>query len=363
MSISNLLKSGKKRVIIPVAIIILVIFGFNFFAPKKRLPLQFTQVIRRDIKEIVASSGTLTGKDVVNLKFKSSGRIAYINVKAGDRVFAYQTIAGLDTKLLSIDLQQAQNTLRDKQASAEKVEDDVKDHSKDETYTQRSTRTTAQVARDNAVDAVKEAQQALLDANIYTPIAGIVTQAPITFGQYVSSSDLIAQVADISSIYFETDVLEADISKISLGLKAEITLDAFGEKVFTGVVDQIIPQAKTTSSGATVVPVKVKLDPTKMTFINGLSGQASVIVKTSQNVLTLPREAVRDDNTVFIQKNGSVSPAKVVPGIYSDTEVEIKEGLEDKEKVLLNPPANDTGTRNRSPLQGIFRFFGGSRGR
>lgn len=363
MKIPHIFQLPRKQAILLIVLIILGIVGFNFFAPKKQPPLQFTQVIRRDIKEIVASSGTLTGKEVVNLKFKSSGRIAYINVKAGDRVFAYQTIAGLDTKLLSIDLQQAQNTLRDKQASAEKVEDDVKDHSKDETYTQRSTRTTAQVARDNAVDALKEAQQALLDANIYTSIAGIVTQAPLTAGQYVVSSDLIAQVADISSIYFETDVDEADISKISLGLKAEITLDAFGEKIFTGTVDQIIPQAKTTSSGATVVPVKVKLDPTEITFINGLSGQASIIVKTAQNVLTLPQEAVRDDHMVFIQKNDNISPVKVTPGIYSDTDVEIKEGLEDKEKVLLNPPANDTVSRNRSPLQGIFRFFGGSRGR
>lgn len=354
MRLPHVLKPGNRKIIILSAVIILIlaIFVFNFFAPRKQGSLQFTNVIRQDIKETVTSSGTLTGKKVVNLKFQSAGRLAYINVKAGDRVFAYQTIAGLDSKLLSIDLQQAQNTLRDKQAAAEKVEDDVKDHSKDETYAQRSTRTTAQVARDNAYDDVKAAQQALLDAHIYTPIGGIVTQAPQTPGQYVSSSDLIAQVADISAIYFDSEVDETEISKISLGQKAEITLDAFGEKVFTGTVDQIIPQVKTTSSGATIVPVKIKLDSTEVTFINGLSGQASIVVKMAQNILTLPQEALWDDNTVFIQKNGSISPAKVIPGIYSDTFVEIKEGLIGEEKVLLNPTSQNIGSiRNR--------FFGG----
>lgn len=352
MRFSQILKPSKRKIIIFSVVIILAIFVFNFFVPSKQGSLQFTKVIRQDIKETVTSSGTLTGKKVVNLKFQSPGRLAYINVGAGDRVFAYQTIAGLDTKLLSIDLQQAQNTLRDKQAAAEKVEDDVKDHSKDETYAQRSTRTTAQVARDNAYDDVKAAQRALLDANIYTPIGGIVTQVPQTAGQYVSSSDLIAQVVDISSIYFDSEVDEADISRISLGLRAEITLDALGEKVFTGVVDQIIPQAKTTPSGATIVPVKIKLDKTDATFINGLSGQASIIVKMAQNVLTLPQETLRDDNTVFIQKNDSISPVKVTPGIYSDTLVEIKEGLIDEEKVLLNPPADVNGlNQNRSPLR------------
>lgn len=354
MRLPHVLKPGNRKIIILSAVIILIlaIFVFNFFAPRKQGSLQFTKVIRQDIKETITSSGTLTGKKVVNLKFQSAGRLAYINVKAGDRVFAYQTIAGLDSKLLSIDLQQAQNTLRDKQAAAEKVEDDVKDHSKDETYAQRSTRTTAQVARDNAYDDVKAAQQALLDANIYTPIGGIVTQAPQTPGQYVSSSDLIAQVADISAIYFDSEVDETEISKISLGQKAEITLDAFGEKVFTGTVDQIIPQVKTTSSGATIVPVKIKLDSTEVTFINGLSGQASIVVKMAQNILTLPQEALWDDNTVFIQKNGSISPAKVAPGIYSDTLVEIKEGLIGEEKVLLNPTSQNIGS-NRN------RFFGG----
>lgn len=364
MRILHFLHPSKKKAILVVILIIISIVGFNLLSPKKQTPLQFSEVKRQDIKETISSAGSLTGKDVVNLKFKSSGKLAYIKVKAGDSVLAYQTIAGLDTRLLQIDLQQAQNTFRDKQAIAEKAEDDVKDHTKDESFAQKVTRSTAQVARDNAYDEVKASQQAILDANIYTPISGIVTQTPIPFGQFVSSSDLIAQVADISSIYFETEVDEADINKIAKDQKAEIKLDAYGERIFRGIVDQIIPQTKSTSSGATVIPVRIKLEDADLNFVNGLSGEASIIVNQAQSTLTIPQEALRDDNTVFVQKDGTISGLKVIPGIYSDTEVEIKSGLNQGEKILLNPPAiGNTVGQNRSPLNQFMRSLGiGSRG-
>lgn len=339
MKIVRILKLNKRRIVIVAVILLAAILGFNYFTRPKDQTLQLASVTKQDIRSTVSSSGSLTGKNVADLRFKSSGKLAFINVKAGDKVFAYQTIAGLDTKLLEIDLQQARNTLRDKQATAEKVEDDIKDHSKDETFAQKATRSTAQVARDNAYDEVRAAEKALQDAYIYTPIAGIVTQAPYVAGQNVSASDVIAQVVDFSQIYFDTEIDEADIGKIALGQKAEVTLDAYADKVFEGKVDQIIPQTETTSSGATVVTVRIKLTNPDITPINGLSGQTSILLSEAKNTLTLPIEAVRDDDTVFVQTTQGLKPQKVEVGIKSDTDVEIKMGLNEGEKVVLNPPA------------------------
>lgn len=338
MKIPHILKLSKKRIIILAVILLAAILSFNFLSRPKNKALQFARVTRQDIKSTVSASGTLTGKNVADLKFKSSGKLAFINVKAGDKVFAYQTIAGLDTKLLEIDLQQARNTLRDKQAAAEKVEDDVKDHSKDETFTQKATRSTAQVARDNAYDEVKAAEKALQDAYIYTPISGIVTQAPFVSGQNVSISDVIAQVVDFSQIYFDTDIDEADIAKISPGQKAQVTLDAYHVKTLEGEVDQIIPQTKTTSSGATVVKVRIKLSDPDITPINGLSGQAGIILSQAKNALTIPIEALGENNMVIVQNEKGQQKVKVLPGIQSDTDVEIKMGLQEGDKIWSNFP-------------------------
>ena len=366
MRIPNILKPSKKKVVILVFLVIAAILGLNFFGQKKQAPLQFASVKKQDIKSTVASSGTLTGKDSTNLKFKSSGKLAYINVKAGDKVTSGQVIAGLDTQDLSITLQQAQNTLRDKQAIAQKAEDDVKDHASDESFAQKVTRTTAQAARDSAFDTVKAAQRAFQDAVIVSPIDGIVTAAIAINGQIVGGSDVIAQVVNTSSIYFDTDVDEADISKLSVGQESEITLDAYGDQIFKGSVDQILPQTKQTSSGATVVTVRIKLDNPKLTFVNGLTGQASIIISEEKNVLTIPQEALREDDSVVVQTTDGTRPKKVTPGIKSDTDVEIKQGILEDDKVLLNPPAPTTRlnqNRSNNPLGGIFRFLGGGRGR
>ena len=340
-----------------VVLTVAIILGLNFFFKPKQQTLQFAQVKREDIVSIVSSSGTLTGKNVVDLKFKSSGKLSYINVKVGDQVYHGKVIAGLDTQQLSIELQQAQNTLRDKQALVDKALDEVKDHASDETFTQRVTRTTAQVARDNAYDSVKAAQRAFQDDVIISPIAGLITKAPYIPGQIIGP-DAVAQVVDFSQVYFDSEIDEADIGKISLRQKAEVALDAYPDQVFKGEVAEIIPQTETTSSGATVVTVRINLGNPEITPINGLSGQASIILEQAKNALTIPQEALREDNTVIIQSGEGLKSQKVTPGIYSDTDVEIKEGLKENDRVLLNPPADLNGrSRSQNPLGRTFRFL------
>lgn len=346
MGIPKFLKSNKKKTAVFIVLILAVILGFYFFGTKRPVLLQFTQVKKQDIKSSVSASGTLTGKSSANLRFKVAGKLAYINVKTGDKVFAGQILAELDTQDLSITLQQNQNTLRDKQATVDKVLDDI--HlfqygnggfanvgTSNETMTQLQLRTTAEVVRDNAFDSVKAVQRNFQDTVIISPIDGLVTQAIQLPNQAVTSADLIARIVDTSAIYFDTDVDEADISKISVGLPAEVTLDSYPDKIFKGTVDQILPQVKTTSQGATVVTIRIRLDHLDTFFVEGLTGQASIITEEAKNALVVPLEALREDNTVVLQNDKGLIPQKVTPGIRSDTDVEIKEGLQEGEKVLL----------------------------
>ena len=335
----SFLKLTRKKVIIAAVIALAAFLIFNFFLKPKPAVLQFAEVKYQDIRSEVSSSGSLTGKDSVNLKFKSAGKLAYINVKSGTILRKGDVIAGLDTQDLSIKLQQAQNTLRDKYAIVDKILDDVKDHSKDESFIQRQTRTTAEVARDSAYDEVKAAQRAFQDAVIVAPFSGLITQSSVVAGQTVLTSDTIAQLVDNSEVLFDTDIDEADIGKVKPGQPAEITLDAYESQTFKGTVAQILPQTKTTSSGATVVTARIKLETPPAEFVNDLSGQSSIIVDEVKNALTIPQEALRDNSTVVISVNKKLEAVKVETGIASDSDIEIKTGLGVGDKVVLNPPA------------------------
>lgn len=320
-----------------VGLIAIVALGFFMFSGnKKPALLQFASVKKQDIRQEIAGAGTLTGKNSASLHFKNSGRLAYIKVSAGDKVIKGQVIAGLDTQDLTIALRQAQNTLRDKRAIVDKIKDDNKDVTS-ETYVQRQTRTTAEVAQDNAYDSVLAAQRVFQDTVIISPIAGVVTKADFLPGQNVSVTDIITQVVDFSAIVFFAEVDEADIAKVAIGQQAKITLNAYGDLVFQGKVSEILQETKTTSNGATVIIVKILLDDQSVKNIAGLNGQVNIVTQEKDNVLSIPLDALQNDNTVFVKTSQGLKRQKVEVGFKSDTEAEIIRGLKEGDQIVTNP--------------------------
>lgn len=350
-------------------VVLVVALLFIFARPKKQAPLQYATARRGTIKAVVSASGELAGKNSINLKFRSGGKLGTLNVAVGDNVNRGDVVATLDTQDLNITLQQAQNTLRDKQAAVDKVLDDI--HlsqygnggssnigTANETQTQRQARTDAETARDSAVDTVKSAQRAFQDAVISAPFSGVVTSVPVVAGQVVGASDTVLQLVDESETFFDTDVDESDIAKVSVGQHAEIALNAYPDKTFSGAVTQILPQTKITSSGATVVTTRISLPATAIHFVPGLNGQVSIITDQKTSVLTLPQETIRDDDTVIVkEKNGNLHPVKVTIGLKSDTDVEIKSGLKEGDQVLTNPALFKDSSNSLNPLARLLRGF------
>lgn len=347
LSFQRVKKIPRKLIII--GLIAMVILAFLVFPRGTEQTLDFYSVKRQDIKSTVSASGTLTGKTSIDLKFKSSGKISSINVKSSDKVYQGQVLANLDNDVQSIVLQQVQNSLRDRQAIVDKILDDI--HlfqygmggfsnvgSLNETMLQRQLRTSAEVARDNAFDEVKLAQKAFEDTLIVAPAEGTITEVNFVAGQNVGTQDLIFRMIDTQENLFDAEIDEVDIGKVEIGQKAEITLDTYADKVLEGKVSEIIPQVETTSSGATIITVRIILGNPEITFINGLSGQAAVILSEAKNVLTIPVEALKGEDMVVVQDGTVLKEVKIVKGIQSETDIEIKEGLKEGDKVFLNPP-------------------------
>lgn len=332
-----------------VLLIILAVAGFIFYSRGKNQPkVEYVSTKKQDLKVEVSTSGVLTGKNSALLHFKTAGELSYLNVKVGDSVFAGQTLAGEDTQDLAIALQQAQNNLRAQQANTEKTLDDI--HlfqygnggfgnvgTGNETETLKNNRTATEVTRDNAVDSIKSALRAFQDTVITAPYQGVVTQADFLPGQFVLSSDTIAKIVDFSQIYFDADIDEADISKITLGQRSQVSLNAYGDRVFPGVVSEIIPRTKTTSNGATVVTVRVLLDDQSIQKIDGLNGQVTITIRELPNVLAIPQEALKSDGTVLVKTDQDYRPVKVTTGERSDNDIQVISGLKEGEQIVKNP--------------------------
>jgi HlyD family secretion protein len=323
-------------------IIFLIVGGAIYFFTtrnSKAEEIQTTQVKRQDIKSTVSASGVLNGKESVNLKFKVGGKLAYLEVSEGDEVSQGERIAGLDTQDLAIRLRQAELNFIAKDATAKRVEDEVKGHDADENFEQKEDRVNAQTARDSAFDSQNEARRAFQDATLYSPIAGTITHVTVVEGQNISSADGIVQIVDFSEMYFDAEVDEADIAKVSLGQNAEVTLNSYEDRIFTGVIEEISKFTKTVSSGATVIVVRIKLDTPGVNLIQNLNGQASIISQQVSNVLSIPQEALKDEDTVVIKEGDKYKEVTVKTGLESDIDIQITEGLQEGQEVVTNPGA------------------------
>lgn len=343
--IRQLMKIPRKFIFIGL-VLVLVVSGLFYFNRPKQEKLETATVVRKDIKSTVSASGNLTGASSFDLKFRVNGKIVSLSVKAGDQVTQGQLLASLDNRDQIIALNQAQNNLRDKQAQADKTLDDI--HlfqygmggfgnvaTGNETMTQRALRSQAEVARDNAFDSFKSAQKGLEDTLIFAPSSGVVTQVPAALNQYVNSQDTVIRMSDLSGTYFEAEVDEADIGKISLGQRAAVTLDAYPDKVFSGEVKEIQPFTRSSVSGAMVITVRIKLQNLDKPFMQGLSGQVDIILQETKNALVVPLEAVKDDS-VTIKKDNRLQNQKIKKGLQSEDELEVVGGLSEDEHVYLN---------------------------
>jgi len=131
-------------------------------------------------------------------------------------------------------------------------------------------------------------------------------------------------------LYFEIEVDEADFAQIEVGEGVKVVLDAFPEDEFPGYVSLIGFQTRLSSSGATVVPIKVTLAEDSRLRL-GLNGDAMIELGRAENTLYLPYEAVIDGEVTL----PGGEKKKVETGLETDTDIEIKAGLNEGEKVVV----------------------------
>lgn len=338
-------KNKKKIVIFTIALAVLL--GILSIVNKQPEGIISEKVHKKTFTTQISANGELKARKSVDLKFMSPGKVSWIGVKSGDKVKTWQAVAKLDTTSLNANYMIALNNLRNFDASAESVLDSVQDRNTDETFAIRSTRTTAEVAKDNAYEAVLVAKESLKNATLISPIAGEVIQtSSITPGQTLTGSDLetkFIRITDLASVYFEADLDEVDFNKISVGQETEITIDAYANENCVGKISEISQEGVQKSGGVTTITVKVDISDCNMNLIPGLNGQANFITSKKEDVLVIPKRLLVEKDGVkyvWLKTGDSVKSrklAEVSTGLESASEVEITNGLSENDEVIFIP--------------------------
>lgn len=168
---------------------------------------------------------------------------------------------------------------------------------------------------------LEEARNNLAHARIVAPISGTVMSVAVEVGQRVEESTVLLTLADPKLLKLTIDVAESDIIQIKKNQAAEITIDAFPGKVFSGKVSDISP-ASSSTSGLIEYPVTVLLTDSQLDGVRpGMTSVAS-ISETNTSVATngwfVPTNAIKQQGnakTVTLVRNDTSSTINVTTGI------------------------------------------------
>ena len=196
---------------------------------------------------------------------------------------------------------------------------------------------------------VSDLQTLLSKFVIYAPTDGMViykrdrTNAKRKVGSSISPWDnVVATLPDMSSMISKTYVNEIDVSKVAVGQKVNLLVDAFPEKSYTGVVTSVANIGEQLpNADAKVFEVVIKLDGSDPILRPSMTTGNQIVTKTIENVTYVPLESVQlgADSIPFVYtKKGSKQI--VVTGEENENNVVIEQGLEAGTMIYLSTPEN-----------------------
>ena len=380
---------GKKKKNIwwiAAAVLIVVLMVASKTCKKNQFPAVDTQKpVRTTIVENIPANGKIQPVTEVKISPDVSGEIVELHVKEGDAVkkgdliikikqdiylsAVDQAMASLNAVRASYKQQQAQ-TLRAKQ-NYERYSKlyELKTVSKAEYENACAEWDVAQQQLDgarfnisSAEARLKEARENLLKTTIYSPMDGIISKLSVELGERVVGTTQMAgtemfRVANFDQMEVLVDVNENDIIRLNTGDSAKITVDAYMDRDFYGVVTEVANSSKSSTTAsldqATSFEVKVRISPESYSdltapFRPGMSASVQIQTSKAEDVLTLPVAAITSRSDLSLEggksfvftynpKDQTVTAVPVKTGIQDMTNIEIKEGVSDSTIVVCGP--------------------------
>jgi HlyD family secretion protein len=148
---------------------------------------------------------------------------------------------------------------------------------------------------------LENAQNALADAQVLAPFDGVISNVAVTVGQSVTGQNPAFTLIDVSQLYMDLDVDEADIATVKAGQPVSISLNSGDGTTLTGSVQRVAP-AGDLIGGVVTYTVRVVLDETTLRVLPGMTADADIQVGTEAGVLVVPTESIqRDEQGQFVQ--------------------------------------------------------------
>jgi HlyD family secretion protein len=406
----------KKQIIYgSIALVTLwIIASIIWNKREKPIPVTTETAIRKTIVQTVSATGKIQPEVEVKISPEVAGEIIELPVQDGMRVKKGDLLVKIKPDSYKALLEQqeaaisaAKATNLQQKATMMKTEHDFKRAedlfnkkliSEQEYNAAEAAHDVAKNTYESSLHEIERAQAGssqardqLSKTTIYSPIDGTITilnsklgERLVATGQFAGTE--VMRVADLGHMEARVDVNENDVVNVKLGDKAEVKIDAYGNRKFNGTVYQIGNTGKTTGAGTqeevTNFEVKIRIEDHDVVLKPALSCTADIHTNEVKDVVAVPMQAVtirtgesnlspeeiekkkqkvtqrdKGDNNaefvneraekaaqkeereklvkvVFLKKGNKAQMAKVTTGISDDTYTEIKSGIQAGDEVI-----------------------------
>lgn len=251
----------------------------------EKVTVKVMPVTRGDLNLILSYVGSIKAQDEINVFSKVAGKLAEYTAGEGDRVEKGQTIAFVD---------------------------------RDETGLKYEL------------------------AKVESPLSGIIGKtlldkgtSVLPSGGSVISGTPVAIVVNMDKMIVKLNVSELDIPYIKKGLEAKIKVDAYPQEDFLGEISKVSevvdPQTRT-------LPIEISIPNPGHRLKSGMFCRIEIIASKLKDALVLSQDAIVRElgaNYVFIVEDHTAKKKKIILGIQEDNRVQILEGVNEADKVIV----------------------------
>jgi HlyD family secretion protein len=182
------------------------------------------------------------------------------------------------------------------------------------------------------------AQNVLTKSNVRAPFDGIVYSLPVKQGSFVAAGDLLLQVADLRKVTVRAFVDEPDVGRLAPGDPVEVTWDAVPGRIWRSRITAI-PSTVRLRGSRNVGETTSVVDNSDLKLLPNINVGVTIVAAEHNNVLVVPREAVRiDDGRPYVLQiaGRELKRRNVETSLANLTQIEVKNGLAPKDLIAIS---------------------------
>lgn len=309
-----------------------------------RVPVSVDEAGVGNVEDRVVATGTLRAPEAVALRADTGGALriatdaAGRRLREGARVEAGQLIAEITGEEVRLAARTDANYQR--YVTAKRDFESQKRLFEDGLLSESAFRQVESTLADARLE-WERSQWTEARSKLVTPIAGVVLELarddasmPLADGQLVTQGFVVAQVAPVETLVAEVDLVGPDVTKVEVGQAARVRYHAL-DREFPGTVSHLAPSIDPLTR---TLRAEVDVDNEAGMLRPGMFVEVVMVAERREGVTVVPRNAVVERSgkkVVFVVRGQAVNARDVVLGLGDDDVVEIRNGLEAGERIVV----------------------------